>query len=53
VIVSADGTDVTGIEQLATYLDQNKNAGDTVQLSIVRDGKSMNITATLANWPAA
>ena len=53
VIVSVDGTDVTGIEQLATYLDQNKKPGDTVQLSVVRDGKSTNITATLANWPSA
>jgi S1-C subfamily serine protease len=53
VIVSVDGTNVTGIEQLATYLDQNKKTGDTVQLGVVRDGKSMNITATLANWPSA
>jgi S1-C subfamily serine protease len=53
VIVSADGTDMTSIEQLATYLDQNKKPGDTVQLGVVRDGKSMNITATLANWPSA
>ena len=53
VIVSVDGNDMTSIEQLATYLDQNKKPGDTVQLGVVRDGKSMNITATLANWPSA
>jgi S1-C subfamily serine protease len=53
VIVSVDGTNVTGIEQLATYLDQNKKTGDTVRLGVVRDGKSMDITATLANWPSA
>ncbi len=53
VIVSVDGTNVTGIEQLATYLDQNKKPGETVQLGVVRDGKSMDITATLANWPSA
>jgi S1-C subfamily serine protease len=53
VIVSADGNSVTGIDQLASYLDQNKRPGDTVELGIVRDGQSKTITATLAEWPSA
>jgi 2-alkenal reductase len=53
VIVSVDGTNVTGISQLATFLDQNKKAGDTVQLGIVRGGQSMTVPATLAPWPTA
>jgi S1-C subfamily serine protease len=51
VIVSVDGTDVTTIEGLATYLDQNHKPGDTVELGIVRDGQSQTLTTTLGNWP--
>jgi S1-C subfamily serine protease len=52
VIVAVDGQDVTSIEQLAGYLDENKNAGDTVQLTVVRDGEEMTIEAVLAEWPS-
>jgi S1-C subfamily serine protease len=51
VIVSVDGEDVKSIDQLATYLDQNKKPGDKVELGIVRDGKEQTVTATLAGWP--
>jgi S1-C subfamily serine protease len=53
VIVSADGEEMTSIDQLATYLDRNKSPGDTVELGIVRDGQEQTITATLAPWPSA
>lgn len=53
VIVSADGTDVSTVDDLANYLDANKKPGDTVQLSVIRDGKSMTVTVTLADWPSA
>jgi S1-C subfamily serine protease len=51
VIVSVDGEDVTGINQLATYLDQNHKPGDSVELAVVRDGDPLTVTATLATWP--
>lgn len=51
VIVSVDGNDVTGIDQLATWLDQNKKPGDQVELSVLRDGEEISVTATLAQWP--
>jgi S1-C subfamily serine protease len=53
VITSVEGTDVTGIEQLATYIDQHNKPGDKVELGVNRDGQSMAITATLASWPSA
>ena len=53
VITSVEGTDVTGIEQLATYIDQHNKPGDKIELGVIRDGKSMTITATLAPWPSA
>jgi len=51
VIVSVDGQDVSTIEELATYLDQNHKPGDQVELGVVRDGQSLTLTATLGNWP--
>jgi S1-C subfamily serine protease len=53
VIVTADGEEMTSIDQLATYLDRNKSPGDTAELGIVRDGQEQTITATLATWPSA
>lgn len=51
VIVSVDGHDVSTIEELATYLDQNHKPGDKVELGVVRGGQSLTLTATLGNWP--
>jgi S1-C subfamily serine protease len=53
VITSVEGKDVTGIEQLATYIDQHNKPGDKINLDVIRDGNSMTITATLAPWPSA
>ena len=52
VILAADGTDVTGIDQLAGYLDENKQPGDRVELTVLRDGQTMSVTAQLADWPS-
>ena len=51
VIVSVDGHDVSTIEQLASYLDQNHKPGDKVELGVVRAGESLTLNATLGNWP--
>ena len=51
-ILAADGQQVTGIDQLATYLDQHKKPGDSVELTVLRDGNQMTITAKLAEWPS-
>jgi S1-C subfamily serine protease len=52
VIVAVDGEPVSSIDELATYLDREKRPGDQVDLSVVRDGESLALTATLADWPA-
>jgi S1-C subfamily serine protease len=51
VIVSVDGEDVAGIDELATYLAQDTSPGDTVELEVVRNGEEMTVVATLGNWP--
>ena len=52
VITHVDGQEVTGIEQLAAYLDAEKDPGDPVELTVVRDGEETTVTATLAQWPS-
>lgn len=52
LILAADGNSVAGIEELATYLDENKQPGDSVELTVLRDGETVSVTARLAEWPA-
>ena len=39
MITAADGEEMNGIEDLAGYLSDNKAPGDTVELTVVRDGE--------------
>ena len=52
VILAADGENVAGIEELAAYLDENKQPGDSVALTLARGGQTITLTATLAEWPS-
>ena len=52
VILSVDGEPVSSIEELADYLDEQKRPGDSVELSVVRNGENLTLTAQLAEWPA-
>jgi S1-C subfamily serine protease len=52
VITAVDGRPVSGIEELAAYLDREKQPGDSVELTVVRAGDQLTLTAELANWPA-
>jgi S1-C subfamily serine protease len=52
VILAADGKEVSSLDQLAGYLDENKKPGDTVELTVVRDGQQMSVQVTLAEWPS-
>jgi S1-C subfamily serine protease len=52
VIVAVDGHDITGIDDLATYLDTQKKVGDTVTLKVNRGGQELTLNATLAEWPS-
>ena len=51
IIVAADDQTMATIDELAGYLSAEKRPGDTVVLKVVRDGKELTITATLAEWP--
>ena len=50
VIVEADGNEIAETEQLLNYLKE-KRAGDSVQLKIERDGKSLLINVAVQPFP--
>jgi S1-C subfamily serine protease len=51
VISAVDGNPVTSIEELAGYLDEQKQPGDNVELTVHRDGEELSLTAQLGEWP--
>lgn len=52
VIVAIDGQPVRKFDDLLVYLMRNTEAGQTVTLTILRDGKEMRVTVTLGKRPS-
>lgn len=52
IITAVDGHDVKGMVQLAELIAQHQ-PGDTIKLTVIRSGHQMDISLTLAPWPAA
>jgi S1-C subfamily serine protease len=50
-VLKIDDQDVRKIGDILTYLERYKHVGDTVQLTILRDGKPQNINITLTARP--
>jgi 2-alkenal reductase len=53
VITAIEGQPVKRFEDLVTYLARNGKVGQTVKLTILRDGQSRVLSLTLAGRPAA
>jgi serine protease Do len=51
IIVRMDNVTVTTPESISTYLSNEKHAGDTVQLGIIREGQSNQVNMTLGEIP--
>ena len=49
VITAINGREVSTVEQLARIID-GFNVGDTVKLSVSRDGRPTDVSATLREW---
>jgi putative serine protease PepD len=49
VIVAIDGKTVNTYDDIASYLD-TKNPGDSVTLTIIRDGQKMDVSLNLDAW---
>ncbi len=51
VLVGVDGREVTGMQDLIAYLEDQKGVGEAVELEILRNGLRIMITATLGERP--
>ena len=51
LILKIDNRNVSKIDDILTYLEENKNVGDKVTLSIFRNGKEQNVNLTLEPRP--
>jgi S1-C subfamily serine protease len=51
LIVAFDGRPVDTYEEMLSYLLTTKSPGDTVVLTVLRDGQPMDITLTLGERP--
>jgi 2-alkenal reductase len=51
LIIAFDGKPVPSFEKLLSYLLTTKSPGDTVVLTVLRDGKQMDITVKLGKRP--
>jgi len=52
VIVSVDNKTVRKIDDILVYLQREKTVGDELQLTILRDGQEMQVTAVLGARPS-
>ena len=50
VITSVDGQPVSSADQLTDYVE-SKRAGDQVTLTLLREGKPLDLQVTLEDWP--
>ena len=52
VITAADGKPVSSVSDLSSYFN-TKKVGDTVTLKVLRNGSTMDVSATLGTWPTS
>src|SRR5215467_2151302 len=52
MIVAVDGHNVTKADDFIAYLDEHKSPGDTLNLTVFRDGKILHLVANLKPWPS-
>jgi S1-C subfamily serine protease len=52
VIIAVDGHNVTKSDDVLNYIGQNKIAGDTITLTVYRNGHALDLKATLAARPS-
>ena len=51
LITALDGQPITSFDELLSYLVTNKSPGDTVVLTVLRDGQPVDITVALGTRP--
>jgi len=51
VIVALNGEPIQDLQDLTVYLEANTTIGDTVQLTVLRDGQELTVPVTLEEQP--
>jgi S1-C subfamily serine protease len=51
ILLSVDGVDIESTNQLEMWLERNHQLGDTVQVTLLRDGRQIQATVELAEEP--
>ncbi|WEL23933.1 S1C family serine protease [Candidatus Nanohalovita haloferacivicina] len=51
VITAINGTEMTGISDILTYLAEETEPGDEVTITVIRDGEEVEVPVTLASRP--
>jgi S1-C subfamily serine protease len=52
VIIGVDGHNIVRIDDLISYIDQHKSVGDTITLTVYRNGHAIDLSATLTSRPS-
>ena len=52
ILIAADGQAITNLDQLASLLEKNYRVGDSVTLTIIREGQTKEVTVELVEEPA-
>jgi len=51
IITAINGEPVTDFQELTVYLETETQVGDTIEVTIIRDGEEQNVLVTLAERP--
>jgi serine protease Do len=51
IITAIDGTPTTSNQELIVYLETETHIGDTVDVTLIRGGKEMDMSVTLTERP--
>ena len=52
VIIAVDGHNITKLDDLINYIGQNKIAGNSITLTVYRNGHAIDLNATLTPRPS-
>jgi S1-C subfamily serine protease len=51
IITAINGEPIANFEELTVYLESETQVGDTVEVTLIRDGQEMTVSVTLAERP--
>jgi S1-C subfamily serine protease len=52
MIVAVDGHNITKADDFIAYIDEHKSPGESLNLTVYRDGRILHLVANLEPWPS-